>query len=63
MWRDVAYGMPLTAQDFDLYSAARQKLRSLFALIEDMRTADPEECGPDGAASDSTQGGDMSPVF
>jgi len=39
----VTYGTPLTARDFDPNSVARQKLRMLFGLLDDMRAGDPED--------------------
>ena len=54
LWRNVAYGTPLTVQDCDPYNAARQKMRTLFALIEDMRAGDPETDGSDGPTSSSS---------
>lgn len=54
LWRDVAYGTPLVVGDGDPYNAARQKLRMLFSIIEDMQATDSGSMDEDGDGSSTT---------
>ena len=63
LWRDVAYGTPVSQQDNDPDSTIRSKIRTLFQYIEDSQVDSDSGSGSEDSLDSQEISDGISDVF